>query len=174
MQKLKENFVKLEEKNKKLTSQTGSKVDKMLVKNLIVGLVSSNNNLNKDQLQILKIISTVLDFTEEDNEKINRPNQSSWLNSLLHPHYHNINNNATTMNQESLSQAFVRFLENESKPRVLPNLLDTTNLDKSNTASNTPRSTPPLLSAVVLPSFSDFGQSRNSSSILKDVLKDNS
>lgn len=175
VQKVKETMTKLEEKNIKLASQTGTKVDKMLIKNLIVGLVSANNNLNKDQTQILKIIATVLDFTQEDNEKINRPNPNSWLGSILHPNIAN----SSSINQESLSQAFVRFLENESKPRVLPNLLETSNLEKPSSSSNTntsstPRSTPPLLSAVVLPTFSDFAQSRNSSSILKDVLKDNS
>jgi hypothetical protein len=38
----------------------------------------------------------------------------------------------------------------------------------------TPRQSPSILSEVVLPTFADFAQNRNSSSILKDVLKDNS
>lgn len=169
---LQEKLLKTEEKNKALTSQTDSKVDKMLIKNLVIGFVSANSNLTKDQSQILKIIATVLDFSKQDNEKVAKQSQGSWLNAILHPQ--NINSNAN-MSQESLSQAFVRFLENESKPRELPNLLDTTSL-KSITESNSssPRQTPILLSEVVLPTFTDFAQSRNSSSILKDVLKDNS
>ncbi|KAK9694368.1 hypothetical protein QE152_g33591 [Popillia japonica] len=78
------------------------------------------------------------------------------------------------MNQESLTQAFVRFLENESKPRHLPNLLESPALDSSSSSRpHAPNERPILMSEVVLPTFADFGQNRNSSSILKDVLKDN-
>lgn len=169
MAKLEEKLKKSEEKYNSLINQTDAKVDKMLIKNLIVGFISSNTNLNKDQYQILKIIATVLDFNHEDNEKVhmNKPNQGSWMTSILQPQ---VINKGQEMSQESLSQAFVRFLENESKPRQLPNLLETTPLDSTSSASSSEK--PVLMSEVVLPTFADFGQNRISSSILKDVLKD--
>ncbi|GJQ77799.1 Gmap [Trypoxylus dichotomus] len=171
--KLEEKLKKSEEKYNSLINQTDAKVDKMLVKNLIVGFVSANlNTLNKDQHQILKIIATVLDFNQEDNEKVNlnRLNQNSWLSSLLQPQ---VTNRGQEMSQESLSQAFVRFLENESKPRQLPNLLETGPLNSPDSKPHASNERPILLSEVVLPTFAEFGQNRNSSSILKDVLKDN-
>lgn len=169
---MEEKLRKSEERYNGLINQTDAKVDKMLVKNLVVGFVSANSNLNKDQHQILKIIATVLDFNQEDNEKVNlnKLNQSSWLSSLLQPQ---VASRGQEITQESLSQAFVRFLENESKPRQLPNLLETAPLDSSSSQSHEPNERPILLSEVVLPTFADFGQNRNSSSILKDVLKDN-
>lgn len=177
---LKEMLQKAEEKLRQATSQTDGKVDKSLIKNLIIGYISSNNNsLNKDQTQILKIIATVLDFNQQDHDKIkmNKP-QQGWLSSLLLPP-----TNDSAMSQESLSQAFIKFLENESKPRVIPSLLDNpqSNLNEEESAkvrkistASSSRHSPIVLSEIVLPTFPDFAQSRNSSSILKDVLKDNS
>lgn len=171
---LQEKLLKSEENLKKATSQTDGKVDKSLIKNLVIGFVSSNNNLNKDQRQILKIIATVLDFNQQDHDKVklNIPQQGSWLGSLLSPQSSNQN-----MTQESLSQAFIKFLENESRPRVVPSLLNASTSDVGNSESKskptTPRQSPIVLSEIVLPTFADFPQSRNSSSILKDVLKNN-
>ncbi|XP_074028061.1 LOW QUALITY PROTEIN: Golgi microtubule-associated protein [Leptinotarsa decemlineata] len=172
---LQSKLAKSEDDLKEATSQTDGKVDKSLVKNLIIGFVTSNNNLNKDQLQILKIIATVLDFNQQDHDKVNlnKPQHGSWLSSLLGPQHGNPNKKL----EESLSQAFVKFLENESKPRVVPSLL-TSNVSEAtkptSSKSTTPRQTPIVLSEIVLPTFADFAQNRNSSSILKDVLKDSS
>ncbi|CAH1286573.1 unnamed protein product [Diabrotica balteata] len=168
---------KKEEELSNALSSTDGKVDKLLIKNLILGFVTTNNNLNRDQTQILKIIATVLDFNQQDHDKVklNKP-QQGWLSSLLAP-----NPDQNKMTEESLSRAFIQFLENESKPRVVPSLLDTTTPTQSNSStkttnsrSTTPKQTPIVLSEIVLPTFSDFAQNRNSSSILKDVLKDNS
>ncbi|XP_018566927.1 thyroid receptor-interacting protein 11 isoform X2 [Anoplophora glabripennis] len=165
---LQEKLSKSEENLKKATSQTDGKIEKSLIKSLIIGLVSSNNNLNKDQRQILKIIATVLDFNQQDHDKVslNASRQESWLGSLLAPQ---------SSSQETLSRAFIEFLENESKPRVVPSLLNASETEKSepNGKPSTPRQSPIVLSEIVLPTFDDFPQSRNSSSILKDVLKNN-
>lgn len=156
------------------------RVDKILIKNLIIGLITANNNLNKDQYQILKIIATVLDFNQTEHEKVNlnKIQQTSWFDTLLQPQIstNNVGSQPNTTGQ-SLSEAFVRFLENESKPKIIPKLLDaTTKTDSVNdgNSSTSRRQSPIVLNEVVLPTFSDFGQTRNSSSILKDVLKDNS
>lgn len=175
MAALQEKLTKAEAKCDKLTNQTDTKVDKTLIKNLVVGLISANNNLNKDQMQILKIIATVLDFNQQEYDKVNlnKLQQGSWLSSLLHPQSAASNQQ---MSPQSLSEAFVRFLENESKPKVIPNLLNSDGniktKNESGSSNVTPRQSPVILSEVVLPTFSDFAQNRNSSSILKDVLKD--
>lgn len=173
---LKEEVAKLQEKlqvressYKELHAQTDTKIDKSLIKNLIIGYVSSSAN---DQKQILKIIATVLDFSKKENEKVSLSKQqhSGWLASILSPIA------ATANNQQSLSAAFVRFLEDESRPKVLPNLLVSNRSEASGgSASSTPppSQSPLILSEVVLPTFVDFARSRNSSAILKDVLKDN-
>lgn len=171
---LQDSVKKTEEKYKSLLQQTDVKVDKALIKNLIVGFVSANNNLNKDQSQILKIISTVLDFSQQDNEKLKLNKQpGSWLHSILHPQ--SLSGN-TEISQQSLSEAFVRFLESESQPKAQTGavtLLDVNRTRKSSETSNSSKQGALLLNEVVLPTFADFAQSRSSSAILKDVLKDN-
>ncbi|CAG9856133.1 unnamed protein product [Phyllotreta striolata] len=167
-----------EEDVKTALSTTDGKVDKLLIKNLIVGFVTSNNNFTKDQMQILKIIATVLDFNQQDHDKVklNKP-QQGWLGSFLAPQA--LPDSQNRMNEESLSRAFIKFLENESKPRVVPSLLNESSVSEASTTkttnsrSTTPSQTPIVLSEIVLPTFNDFAQNRNSSSILKDVLKDN-
>lgn len=154
-------------------SQTDGKVDKSLIKNLVIGFVTCNNNLSKDQTQILKIIGTVLDFNQQDHDKLklNKGLQGSWLGGLLSPQ-----SNFQNAGQESLSRAFIEFLEKESKPRVVPSLLNANEgtPKPSSSRSSTPGQSPANLSEIVLPTFADFAQNRNSSSILKDVLKDHS
>lgn len=152
-----------------MTSQTDAKIDKTLIKNLVLGFTSTCSNYTKDQQQILKIIATVLDFNQHELDKahLNRTQQGSWLQSLLHPQAE-----AAQHSQQSLSEAFVRFLEQESRPRVVPNLLGNAVKEESTKAAATNRPSV-VLSEIVLPTFADFGQSKNSSSILKDVLKDN-
>ncbi|XP_066147856.1 thyroid receptor-interacting protein 11-like isoform X2 [Euwallacea fornicatus] len=174
---LQQKLIRVQQTVQELTSQTDGKIDKSLIKSLIVGFLSSGNtnNWNKDQAQVLKLIATLLDFNQQDHDKVklNKPQQGSWLGSLLAPQ-------PTDETHESLSQAFVRFLENESKPREVPSLLG--EVSKTNTGGSTessrrttPRTSPSpiVLNEVVLPTFTEFGQSRSSSSILKDVLKDN-
>lgn len=128
-----------------------------------------------DQSQILKIIGTVLDFSQQDNDKLNLHKQhgGSWLSSILHPQAIGSNSN---ISQQSLSEAFVRFLESESQPKQAPpNLINVRKMSTESNAStsSSTRQTPLLLNDVVLPTFADFAQNRNSSSILKDVLKEN-
>lgn len=178
--KLEEKLNKTERQYKDAVDQTVAKVDKQLVRNLIVGFVSANTStLNKDQYQILKLIASVLDFDQKDQEKLNINKQeqvssSSWLGSLLQQR---TSGEIQRVNNESVLQAFMKFVEEESQPRQqLPSLLDNTGEllqalgDRNGISSQSSN----LLNEVVLPSFADYGQSRNSSSILKHVLKDSS
>ncbi|XP_044017171.1 thyroid receptor-interacting protein 11 isoform X2 [Aphidius gifuensis] len=148
------------------------KVDKNLVKNLLLGLISSSAS---DKSSVLRVFSTVLEFNDNEKEKagLNHPtNQGGWFSNLLGGA-----NNSTKDQEASLSAAFVRFLESESKPmRTMP-ALQLTNTQLSTPGHSRKHSTSSqsglLLSNVTLPSFPDFVPSRNEGSILKEVLKDN-
>ena len=119
-----------------------------------------------------------MDFDQKDQEKLNINKQeqvpSSWLGSFLQQR---TSSETRRANNESVLQAFMKFVEEESQPRQpLPSLLDNTGellqtLGDRNGASTQSSG---LLNEVVLPSFADYGQNRNSSSILKHVLKDSS
>lgn len=58
------------------------KIEKGLLKNLLIGyIVAPNQN---DKLQILKLISSVLNFDQNETDKVGlNKTHSSWLNSLL-------------------------------------------------------------------------------------------
>ncbi|XP_046751442.1 thyroid receptor-interacting protein 11-like isoform X2 [Diprion similis] len=149
------------------------KVDRALVKNLVLGYVSSATG---DKLSVLRVLATVLDFNESDREKsgLNSPAASgSWFAGLLRS-----GGAAQSKDQEaSLSAAFVRFLESESKPKAqLPALpISTTPPPRpghSRQHSSSSTQSTLLLSNITLPTFPDFVPARNTGSILKEVLKD--
>ncbi|XP_046489774.1 thyroid receptor-interacting protein 11 isoform X2 [Neodiprion pinetum] len=149
------------------------KVDRALLKNLILGYVSSATG---DKLSVLRVLATVLDFNESDREKsgLNSPAASgSWFAGLLRS-----GGVAQSKDQEaSLSAAFVRFLESESKPKAqLPALpISTTPPPRpghSRQHSSSSNQSTLLLSNITLPTFPDFVPARNTGSILKEVLKD--
>ncbi|XP_043489277.1 thyroid receptor-interacting protein 11-like [Polistes fuscatus] len=153
-------------------TQSGvGKVDKNLIKNLLLGYLSSSA---ADKSSVLRVIATVLDFTENDRDKAGINNvvaNNSWFSRFG-------GTGTPTKDQEaSLSAAFVRFLESESKPKPqLPALPISssssprpTHSRQHSTSSN--HSTL-LLSNVTLPTFPDFVPARNTGSILKEVLKD--
>lgn len=99
-------------------SNQQDKVDKSLIKNLLIGLIQASNQKKDNQLQVLRLLSTVLDFDQKECEKVG-------LSSKPSDH-----------TGESLAQEFVKFLEKESRPAlntVLPNLL---NLGQSNDAQD--------------------------------------
>lgn len=58
------------------------KVEKNLVKNLVIGYVSAPSN---DKGQILKLISAVLDFNQSESDRVGlNKSASGWLNSIVH------------------------------------------------------------------------------------------
>lgn len=63
-------------------SNQADRVDKSLLKNLLIGYIMAPNN---DKQQILKLISSVLDFNQIESDKVGLNRTSnSWLNSILH------------------------------------------------------------------------------------------
>ncbi|KAL1123888.1 hypothetical protein AAG570_001658 [Ranatra chinensis] len=146
--------LKLEEdKVKAAYTNVEGKVDRCLVKNLIVGYLSAPA---KNREQVIRVIATVLDLNKEERQKVG-----------LEP--------ATTQQQQSLSEAFIRFLETESQPKpqlLLPLAQPQAERPRSRKTSQA-SSTGSLLLADELPSLPHFTSvGRSPGSILKDVLKD--
>ncbi|KAL2738879.1 thyroid receptor-interacting protein 11-like isoform X2 [Vespula squamosa] len=148
------------------------KVDKSLMKNLLLGYLSSST---VDKSSVLRVFATVLDFTEHDRDKAGLNNgiaNNSWFSRLSG------GNGAPTKDQEaSLSAAFVRFLESESKPKPQLPALPISSSSSPRPTHSRQHSTSSthstlLLSNVTLPTFPDFVPARNTGSILKEVLKD--
>lgn len=58
------------------------KIEKGLLKNLLIGYIVAPNQT--DKLQILKLISSVLNFNQAETDKVGlNKTHTSWLNSLL-------------------------------------------------------------------------------------------
>ncbi|XP_024947809.1 thyroid receptor-interacting protein 11 isoform X2 [Cephus cinctus] len=149
------------------------KVDKALVKNLLMGYITSSTT---DKSSVLRVFSTILNFNEAEKDKAGlntSAGNSGWFGGLLSG-----GATAPTKDQEaSLSAAFVKFLETESKPKpqLPPLTISSTSLSRpghSRQHSSSSTHSTLLLSNVSLPTFPDFVPARNTGSILKEVLKD--
>ncbi|BES88633.1 thyroid hormone receptor interactor 11 [Nesidiocoris tenuis] len=150
MQELKTKLAAEEGKVKAAYTNVEGKVDRNLVKNLVVGYVCSPPN---SKSQVLKVIAQVLDLNREERVKLG-----------LEP--------GSSAQHQSLSEAFIRFLESESQPKLIVPLSRPNSTPPSRKTSQTgPMS---LLSNEELPSMPQFTVGRSSAgSILKDVLKEN-
>ncbi|XP_067640917.1 thyroid receptor-interacting protein 11 isoform X2 [Eurosta solidaginis] len=191
---LREEVDGLKKQNEQLTaklkiseSNQSDKIEKSLIKSLLIGyVVSSNPN---DKTQVLRMISSVLDFTQSESDKVGlNKQQSSWLGAILG----NGPGAQGDRSKDNLVQAFVQFLEQESQPQTdasnMPNLLNmtqqqnvppggagilstqrriSTSSNSSNSGGNNPAPIPiqPMM-------LNEFAPTRNSSSILKDILSD--
>lgn len=115
-----------------ISTHNAGKVDKSLIKNLVVGYVCADDS---KKLEVLKVVATVLDFNGEERQKtgLDGSSNGSWLRGLFAPQSHPDGSNLkkkTTSNDvqaatgldQGLAQAFVQFLENESTPKVPPKL----------------------------------------------------
>lgn len=68
----------METKIHDIQTNQADKVDKMLVKNLLIGYIVSSSN--KDKSQILKLISSVLDFNQNETDKVGiTKSQNPWF-----------------------------------------------------------------------------------------------
>ncbi|XP_017304634.1 uncharacterized protein LOC108254155 [Diaphorina citri] len=91
MEELNKKEAKLKEVN------NGGKVDKCLVTNMIVNFLTAPSRPSRHQA--LQILASVIDMTPQDRQKIGlEPSQAFNPN-------------------QSLSEAFIQFLESESSPR---------------------------------------------------------
>jgi len=168
---LEEELRRLQEESKEMESRLSvvnqsniGKIDKSLIKNLVVGYISASQADRK--FQVLKIMASVLDFNQEERNKLGVDNTATgWLSNLLHP------KSDHTQSTQSLSEAFIRFLESESRPQPQLKLLpEQTQADKPGSSRTSPNPSL-LLSEFVLPTFNS-SHATESSSILKDVLRD--
>ncbi|XP_037876051.1 thyroid receptor-interacting protein 11 [Bombyx mori] len=111
-----------EERYYNAISNQQDKVDKNLVKNMVINyvLTQSNNTVNK--IQVLRVLSTILDFNQQECEKLGL-----------------VKTNSAT---DSLAAEFVKFLQNESKPRSpLPNMMGIAQSSRSTTPTSRKSST---------------------------------
>lgn len=83
MEALRKSRSQLEEKLKATEVNQSDKVEKNLVKSLIINYVVSHGVNDKNQ--ILKLISTILDFSENEFDKVglNKPAGGGWFSSLV-------------------------------------------------------------------------------------------
>ncbi|XP_037072861.1 thyroid receptor-interacting protein 11-like isoform X2 [Pollicipes pollicipes] len=93
-------MVRLQAEMEELKGNTSGKVDKSLVKNLVVGYVAAPAGHERE---VLRVIATVLDFSREERARARLDPAPSAP--------------GPGPAGASLSQAFVRFLEAESTPR---------------------------------------------------------
>uniref|UniRef100_A0A0A1WDQ4 SpoIVD-associated factor A n=4 Tax=Zeugodacus cucurbitae TaxID=28588 RepID=A0A0A1WDQ4_ZEUCU len=137
------------------------------------------------------MISSVLDFSQSESDKVGlNKQQSSWFGAIL-----GAGAGAQGVHsKDNLVQAFVQFLEQESQPKSedanMPNLLNITQQSsppaagsasqparRTSTSSNSgavaATANSPAAPIPIQPLLlNDFAPSRNSSSILKDILND--
>lgn len=136
-----------EERYYSTVSNQQDKVDKNLVKNLVLNyVVAASNNLNKTQ--VLRILSTVLDFNQQECEKLGLVRSA----------------NST----DSLATEFVKFLQNESRPRAqLPNMMG---IAQGSSRSSTPTS---RKNSTIGPHNFEVGHKRNPSTGSNNLLFQN-
>jgi len=148
---------KEEEKVKAAASNSDNKVDRSLVKNLIVGYI---NTPQGSKAHALKVLASILDFSKAERQKVG-----------LEP--------SSTHHQQSLSEAFVKFLEMESQPKsqvLLPLSVPSSGGSSRKGSQGGPPPSLSFLEGQPGPSSDSPHPSvavgRTPASILKDVLKD--
>ncbi|EDW75130.2 uncharacterized protein Dwil_GK19863, isoform C [Drosophila willistoni] len=208
VESLKEANAKLEQSLSSSESSQSDKIDKSLIKSLLIGYVVSGHA--GDKQQVLRMISSVLDFNAQESDKVglNKP-QSSWLGSILGGVGSTSGATTGSSNQgqnDNLVQAFVQFLEQESQPQVSvqsrPTLLSiagqvTDGATGTSASASSSAAMPAVVASAAAPappaansqshpsdqtpsnapqsmllSSNEFAPTRNSSSILKDILSD--
>ncbi|XP_053670699.1 thyroid receptor-interacting protein 11 [Anopheles nili] len=117
-----ERYEALERRLQDTEASQADKVEKTLVKNLIIGYAVAPNA--SDKQQIMKLISSVLTMDQTECTKVGLHHHRAgpggaggWFNSILGgaPGAESVGAN---YNKESLTEAFVKFLEKESAPRA--------------------------------------------------------
>ncbi|XP_075987960.1 uncharacterized protein LOC142984322 [Anticarsia gemmatalis] len=139
-----------EERYYNAISNQQDKVDKNLVKNLVINYVMTGAGNQTNRTQVLRVLSTVLDFNQQECERLGLAR--------------------STTTPDSLAAEFVKFLQNESRPRApLPNMMNLAQTSRSTTPSSRKNSTigpPPTQSTK-------SGHSRNPSTGSNNLLFSN-
>ncbi|GAB1864758.1 Thyroid receptor-interacting protein 11 [Camponotus japonicus] len=162
-----------EQRVKEAVEHDEEKIDKILIKNLFLGYLSSTTS---DKSAILRVFANVLNFTDSEKDKAGLNSVTGTQSGRFLRSYDKSGSVPLKYQEASLSTAFVRFLESESKPK--PQLPPLPIVNSSSSASGNKQQAPSsaqstlLLSNVALPTFPDFIPARNTGSILKEVLKD--
>lgn len=189
LSKSNDRYLQLEVRLQATEANQADKVEKSLVKNLVIGYVVAPNQTDKHQ--ILKLISAVLTMDQNECTKVglNRSG-GGWFNSIL-----GNGAAATNYNKESLTEAFVKFLEKESTPRppnpagssllnIMSNQQPSPPPSHSSRTSTPTQAQDPVPVPVMTPvqpvqillggtaATTEFQPQRSSSSILKDILSD--
>jgi len=166
-----EEMVKnMQEKLLVLSSGHVGKVDRDLVKNLVVGYVTADDSKKPE---VLRIIATVLDFNSEERGRTGlEGGAGGWLGGLLggrsrHPSI------SQAPVEQNIAKAFIQFLEEESTPRNIVTLpvVEMARSKAEQLAGRSGKTPSPLLSAsptLSLPSLASYNS--HSPSILKSVL----
>ncbi|XP_013184726.2 thyroid receptor-interacting protein 11 isoform X1 [Amyelois transitella] len=137
-----------EERYHNAISNQQDRVDKNLVKNLLINYVLASSQSVQNRTRVLKILSTVLDFNQQECEKLG-------LSRSTNP-------------SDGIAAEFVKFLENESKPRApLPSMM---NLGQNTSRSSTP---PSRKSSMMGPNPYEVGHKRNPSTGSNNLLFQN-
>ncbi|XP_053620600.1 thyroid receptor-interacting protein 11-like isoform X2 [Plodia interpunctella] len=137
-----------EERYHNAISNQQDRVDKNLVKNLVINFVLASSQSAQNRTRVLKILSTVLDFNQQECEKLGLARSSNP--------------------SDGIAAEFVKFLENESRPRApLPSMM---NLAQNVSRSNTP---PSRKSSMMGPNPYEVGHKRNPSTGSNNLLFQN-
>ncbi|XP_068624368.1 thyroid receptor-interacting protein 11-like [Battus philenor] len=136
-----------EERYYNAISNQQDKVDKNLIKNLLINYVVTGAQSVMNKTQVLRILSTVLDFNQQECEKLG------------------LVRSATTT--DSLAAEFVKFLQNESKPR--PQMQNVIGLGPSRSTTPTSRRSSTMGPNPIL----EPGHRRNPSTGSNNVLFQN-
>ncbi|XP_059054457.1 thyroid receptor-interacting protein 11-like isoform X2 [Achroia grisella] len=137
-----------EERYNNTISNQQDKVDKNLVKNLVINYVMAAAQSAQNRTRVLKILSTVLDFNQQECERLGLARSANT--------------------SEGIAAEFVKFLENESKPRTpLPNMMG---LAQTSSRSSTPTS---RNSTTTAPNLYEAGHKRNPSTGSNNLLFQN-
>jgi len=146
------------------------KVDRDLVKNLLVGYVTTDDSKKSE---VLRIIATVLDFNSEERGRTGlEGGAGGWLGGLLGSRSRHPSISQAPVEQ-SIAKAFIQFLEEESTPKNIVTLpvLEMARSKAEQLAGRSGKAPSPLLSAsptFSLPSLASYNS--HSPSILKSVL----
>lgn len=164
--KTKEEVIRLEEELRvaqerisSLSSLSDSKVEKSLLKNMLMGYFNTPENKRMD---VLRVIGGLLGFTHEELDKVgtgSSPPTGSWISNLIPfgPIAPKTPTRTTASAPKSFSELFVSFLESESEvPRSsgeasgrVTNPLLSGMTPQQSTASHVPRGLPMATSTPI-------------------------